>query len=356
MLEFNKALDRFQPSPIQEIFSLASRLKAQGQDIIDLSLGEPDFHTPEHIKRAGMAAIEDNNTKYTSSEGTQALKIAIQAKLKRDNGLAYSPSQIVVDSGVKPLLFHTMLAVLDPGSEVIVPTPCWTSYPGMVMMAGGDPVFVACPEDKGFKLQAEDLEAAITDKTRLLLLNSPSNPTGAAYNAAEMKSLTDVMMRHPHVWILADDIYEHIVFGGFKHANPVQVEPELFERTITLNGVSKAYAMTGWRIGYAAGPDKLMKALVKILSQATGCASAMSQAAAVAALNGPQDFLKDWADIYKQNPSGLSRSALKRRAGSSVPYPRRGFLFVSLLPGGFGQDHTGRRFAGDKYRFCALLA
>jgi len=354
VLEFNKALDRFQPSPIQEIFSLAIRLKAEGQDIIDLSVGEPDFHTPEHIKQAGMAAIKDNNTKYTSSEGTLALKSAVAAKLKRDNGLDYSTAQIVADSGVKPLLFHTMLALLDPGSEVIVPTPCWTSYPGMVMMAGGDPVFVSCPEAKGFKLQAEDLEAAITDKTRLLMLNSPSNPTGAAYSRAEMKSLTDVMMRHPHVWILADDIYEHIVFGGFQHANPVQVEPELFERTITLNGVSKAYAMTGWRIGYAAGPDKLIKALVKILSQATGCASAMSQAAAVAALNGPQDFLKDWADIYKTRQDYLVRR-LNSMSGISCHAPEGAFYLYPSCRGVLGKKTPGGEVLETSMDFVRYL-
>jgi len=300
MADLSEVLTRFQPSPIQEVYSLAVRLRAEGRDIIDLSVGEPDFRTPDHIKQAGNAAIRDDVTKYTSCEGTDALKQAICAKLARDNGLDYCAAQIVVDCGVKPLLFHTLLALVDKESEVIIPTPCWTSYPGMVKLAGAEPVFVRCPEEAGFKLQPADLEAAITDDTRLIMLNSPCNPTGAAYDAEEMKGLTEVLLRHPHVWVLADDIYEHIVFDSFDHTNPAKVEPRLFDRTITLNGVSKAYAMTGWRIGYAAGPERLIRAVVQVLSQATGCASAMGQAAAVSALEGPQDFLKDWAEIYQK--------------------------------------------------------
>jgi len=299
MADFSKALARFQPSPIQEVYSLAGRLRAEGREIIDLSVGEPDFQTPEHIKQAGIAAIRNDDTKYTSCEGTEALKQAISAKLARDNGLDYSAEQIVVDCGVKPLLFHSMLALLDENSEVIIPTPCWTSYTGMVKLVGAKPVFVRCPEAAGFKLQPADLETAITQNTRLIMLNSPSNPTGAAYNADEMKGLTDVLLRHPHVWVLADDIYEHIIFDKFDHANPAKVEPRLYDRTIILNGVSKAYAMTGWRIGYAAGPGHLIRAMVQVLSQATGCASAMGQAAAVAALEGPQEFLNEWAGIYQ---------------------------------------------------------
>ena len=305
MPQLNKTLERFQPSAIQEVFTLAARMKAQGSDIIDLSVGEPDFHTPEHIKQAAIEAIQADETKYTSCEGTDSLKDAISAKFKRDNGLDYSADQIVVDCGVKPLIFHTLLATLERGDEVILPTPCWTSYPGMIIMANAVPVFVRCPEEDGFKLQPQVLEAAITEKTRLIILNSPSNPTGAAYSADEMQGLTDVLLHHPDIWVLADDIYEHIVFDGFQHANPAQVEPELYERTITLNGVSKAYAMTGWRIGYAAGPNRVIGALVKVLSQATGCASAMGQAAAVAALNGQQDFLREWANIYQERRNYL---------------------------------------------------
>ena len=300
MPKLSKALDHFQPSAIQEVFSLAGQLKAEGREIIDLSVGEPDFPTPEHIKQAGIDAIQANDTRYTSCEGTDALKQAISAKFKRDNDLNYSAAQIVVDCGVKPMLFHTLLALLDAGNEVIVPTPCWASYPGMLHLLHAKPVFVPCPQENGFKLRPADLEAAITENTRLIMLNSPGNPTGAAYDAEEMRGLTDVLLRYPDVWVLADDIYEHIVFDGFKHASPAQVEPRLVDRTVTLNGVSKAYAMTGWRIGYAAGPDRLIRAVVKVLGQATGCASAMGQAAAIAALEGPQDFLKDWVRTYQE--------------------------------------------------------
>ncbi len=298
--EFNIQLERFQPSAINTIFSLASQLKNDGKNVIDLSIGEPEFDTPEHIKQAAINAIESNQTKYSPSDGSIDLKHAIISKLNRENNLTYQPEEIAIDSGVKPLLFHVMKALLDEGNEVIIPTPCWTSYPGMVILAGGEPTFVQCPQNKGFKLQPADLEAAITENTRLVMLNSPSNPTGAAYTDIEMKGLTDVLLKYPKLWILADDIYEHIVFDGFINTNPVSVEPKLFDRTITLNGVSKAYCMTGWRIGYAAGPKHFMSMLLKVLSQATGCPCSISQAAAIAALNGPQEFLKDWSKIYQQ--------------------------------------------------------
>ncbi len=298
--KFNKQLERFQPSAINTIFSLAKQLKDDGKDIIDLSIGEPEFDTPEHIKQAAIKAIEENQTKYTPSDGSADLKDAIISKFKRENNLTYQPDEIAIDSGVKPLLFHVMKTILNEGDEVIIPTPCWTSYPGMVILAGGEPTFVPCPQKKGFKLQAEDLKAAINEKTRLVMLNSPSNPTGAAYTVNEMKELTDVLLQYPNLWILADDIYEHIVFNDFINANPVSVEPKLFDRTIILNGVSKAYSMTGWRIGYAAGPQHFMSMLLKVLSQATGCPCSISQAAAIAALDGPQEFLKDWVKIYQQ--------------------------------------------------------
>lgn len=300
MPQFNKQLERFQPSAINTVFSLAGKLKSEGKDIVDLSIGEPDFDTPAHIKAAAIQAIEADQTKYTPSDGAKDLKQAVVNKFKRENNLNYNVNQIAIDSGVKPLLFHVMKTLLDEGSEVIVPTPCWTSYPGMVMLAGGEPVFVACPQDKGFKLQAADLEAAINDKTRLVMLNSPSNPTGAAYSVDEMKALTDVLIKYPHVWILADDIYEHIVFDKFVNANPAAVEPKLYDRTIVLNGVSKAYCMTGWRIGYAASSENFMQMLLKVLSQAVGCPCSVSQAAAIAALEGPQEYLQDWAKTYQE--------------------------------------------------------
>ena len=252
MTKLAQILDRFQASAINEIFTLAKQLRAQGQDIVDLSIGEPDFPTPDHVKQAGISAIDENYTKYTSVGGAIALRQAISRKFKRDNNLDYHAEQIVVGAGGKPLLMHAMQAMLSSGDEVIIPTPCWTSYPGMVTLCDATCTFGPCPEDKGFKLQPQDLEAAIGAKTRLILINSPCNPTGAAYSAAEMKAITDVLLRYPDVWILADDIYEHITYDEFEFCTPAQIEPLLYDRTLTLNGVSKAYSMTGWRIGYMA--------------------------------------------------------------------------------------------------------
>jgi len=356
MPQLSNALQQFAPSAIQEVFSLAEQLKTQGREIIDLSVGEPDFDTPEHIKQAGIDAIRANNTGYTSCEGTDELKSAIRTKLKRDNGLDYSAEQIVVDCGVKPLLFHALLALLNEGSEVIVPTPCWTSYPGMIKLVRAKPVFVSCPQEMGFKLQPADLEAAITDKTSLVILNSPNNPTGATYSADEMKGLTDVLLQYPNVWILADDIYEHIVFGDFEHANPVQVEPRLYSRTLVLNGVSKAYAMTGWRIGYAAGPDGMIRALVKVLSQATGCASAMGQAAAVSALLGPQDFLLDWVRIYQERRDYLL-SRLRAIPGLDCRAPEGTFYLFPSCSGIVGKKNgrDGQRIeSSSDFAKCLL--
>lgn len=336
MPSLNRTLELFQPSAIAEMFSLASRLKAQGRDIVDLTIGEPEFNTPEHVKNAAIAAIEANVTKYTSSSGDLALREAICAKFKRDNDLTYHSSQILVDSGVKPLLFHAMKAMLNAGDEVIVPTPCWTSYPGMVALAGAKSVFVPCPQETGFKLQAEDLERVITARTRLILLNSPSNPTGATYSATEMKALTDVLLRHPHVWVLADDIYEHIVFGEFQFATPAQVEPRLYDRTLTLNGVSKAYSMTGWRVGYAGGPEPLIQAILKVLSQSTGCACSVSQAAALAALEGPQKFLCDWAAIYALRRDYVV-GQLKNCPGLSCHAPEGAFYLFPSCAGLIGK-------------------
>ncbi len=352
--QFNRQLERFQPSAINAVFSLTNRLKAEGKDIIDLSIGEPDFNTPEHVKQEAIAAILDNNTKYTPSDGSKALKLAVIEKFKRDNGLSYTLNQIAIDSGVKPLLFHVMKSLLDEGSEVIIPTPCWTSYPGMVMLAGAEPVFVRCPQEKGFKLQAEDLAAAITPKTRMVMLNSPGNPTGAAYSAEEMKPLTDILLRHPHVWILADDIYEHIVFDEFKHVNPAALEPELLNRTITLNGISKAYCMTGWRIGYAAGPEPVMRALLKVLSQGAGCPSSISQAAAVAALQGPQEYLKDWARIYQQRRDYLV-GRLDTIPGIECNIPEGAFYLYPSCAGLVGKHTPDGTEIGNSVDFVTYL-
>ncbi len=336
MPSLSRNLEKFQPSAISEIFTLTSRLKEQGLDIIDLSIGEPDFPTPEAVKQAGIEAIRDNITRYTPVDGTRALKQAVRDKFLRDNHLDYALDQILIDSGVKPLLFHAMQAMIDPDDEVILSTPCWASYTGMVILAGGKPVSVICPEDNGFKLQPEDLDKAINSKTRLILLNSPGNPTGAAYSFKEMKALTDVLMAHPQVWVLADDIYEHIVFDGFRFVTPAEVEPGLMERTLTLNGVSKAYSMTGWRIGYAGGPRSLITGIIKVMSQSVGNPCSISQVAAVAALSGPQDLLQERADIFRQRRDYLV-GQLQSINGLSCHAPEGAFYLFPSCKGMIGR-------------------
>ncbi len=293
-------LSRIKPSPTISIGQKARELKAAGRDIISLAIGEPDFDTPDNIKEAGIAAIKRGDTKYTAVDGTAELKEAIAAKFKRENGLDYGSDQITVSSGGKQVIFNALIATLDPGDEVIIPAPYWVSYPDMSILAEGTPVIVPCGQNNLFKLQPEDLETAITPKTKWLILNSPSNPTGAGYSFAEMKALTDVLKRHSHVWVLSDDIYEHLVYDGFEFVTPAQVEPALYDRTLTMNGVSKAYCMTGWRIGFAGGPKELIKAMAKVQSQSTTNPSSISQAASVEALNGPQDFIAEHNRIFKQ--------------------------------------------------------
>jgi aspartate aminotransferase len=293
-------LSRIKPSPTIAVTQKARELKAAGRDVIGLGAGEPDFDTPDNIKEAAIAAIRAGQTKYTAVDGTPELKEAIAGKFSRENGLDYEPAQITVGTGGKQVLYNALMATLDPGDEVIIPAPYWVSYPDMVLLAEGSPVFVSCGQNHGFKLQPETLEDAITDKTKWLILNSPSNPTGAAYSAAELKALTDVLLRHPQVWVLTDDMYEHLVYDGFQFATPAAVEPELYERTLTVNGVSKAYAMTGWRIGYGGGPAALIKAMSKVQSQSTSNPSSVSQAAAVEALSGPQDYIAERSDVFKQ--------------------------------------------------------
>jgi aspartate aminotransferase len=260
-------LSRIKPSPTIAVTQMANELKAAGRDVIGLGAGEPDFDTPDNIKEAAIAAIRRGETKYTAVDGTPAMKAAVATKFKRDNGLDYRADQITVGTGGKQVLYNAFMASLDPGDEVIIPAPYWVSYPDMVLLAEGEPVIVPCAQNNLFKLQAEDLEAAITPKTKWVMLNSPSNPTGAAYSHAEMKALTDVLKRHPHVWVMTDDMYEHLVYDGFEFVTPAQVEPELYDRTLTVNGVSKAYCMTGWRIGFAGGPAELIKAMSKVQSQ-----------------------------------------------------------------------------------------
>ncbi|MEO0872449.1 MAG: pyridoxal phosphate-dependent aminotransferase, partial [Pseudomonadota bacterium] len=289
MIDLSTTLSRVKPSPTVAISTLAMELKAAGQDVISLGAGEPDFATPVHIREAGKRAIDEGKTRYTAPDGIPELKEAICAKFKRDNGLIYTPQQITVGTGGKQVLYNTFMATLNPGDEVVIPAPYWVSYPDMVLLAGGEPVIAETSLKTSFKLTPQALEAAITPKTRWFIFNSPSNPTGAGYSRAELKALTDVLMRHPHVAVLTDDMYEHLVYDGFEFCTPAQVEPRLYDRTLTLNGVSKAYAMTGWRIGYAGGPEHLIAAMRKVQSQSTSNPCSVSQWAAVEALTGPQD-------------------------------------------------------------------
>jgi len=330
------SLARVKPSPTIAVTTKAAELKAAGRDVIGLGAGEPDFDTPDNIKQAAIAAIQAGKTKYTAVDGTPELKKAIAAKFLRENGLKYETSQVTVGTGGKQVLYNALLATLDPGDEVIIPAPYWVSYPDMVLLCGGTPVPVVCPAEQGFKLQPADLEAAITPKTKWLILNSPSNPTGAAYSFAEMKALTDVLLRHPHVHVLTDDMYEHLVYDDFKFVTPAQVEPKLYDRTLTLNGVSKAYCMTGWRIGYAAGRPDLIKAIAKVQSQSTSNPSSISQAAAVEALNGPQDFIPRNNVVFQQRRD-LIVSMLNQSAGLTCPRPEGAFYVFPSCAGTLGK-------------------
>jgi len=294
------SLSRIKPSPTMAVTQKAAELKAAGRDVIGLGAGEPDFDTPDNIKDAAIAAIRAGDTKYTAVAGTPALKEAIAEKFKRDNGLTYTSDQIIVCVGGKQVLYNALMASLNPGDEVIIPAPYWVSYPDMTLLANGSPVIVECGEEHGFRLQADELEAAITDKTKWLILNSPNNPTGAGYTHADMKAVTDVLMRHPNVWVMSDDMYEHLVYDGFTFVTPAEVEPGLYDRTLTINGISKSYAMTGWRIGYAGGAAQLIKAMAKVQSQSTSNPCSISQAAAVEALNGPQGFIAERNAVFAE--------------------------------------------------------
>jgi len=314
------ALSRVKPSATLAADAKARELKAQGRNVISLAAGEPDFDTPENVKEAAIKAIRDGKTKYTNVDGIPELKEAIVAKFQR----AYKTSQVNVSPGGKPVIWNAMIATLSPGDEVIIPTPYWVSYWDIVLLAGGAPVAVATTADTGFKLQAADLEAAITPKTKWVFLNSPSNPSGAAYTRAELKAIADVLLRHPHVMILTDDMYEHLVFGDFEFTTIAQVEPALYDRTLTMNGVSKAYAMTGWRIGYAAGPEPLIKLMAKVMSQTTSNPCSISQWAAVEALNGTQEFIKPNAKLF-EGRRDLVVSMLNQAQGIHCPTPEGAF-------------------------------
>ena len=318
------ALSRVKPSATIAVSQKARDLKAQGRDVIGLGAGEPDFDTPQNIKDAAIDAIRRGETKYTPVAGIQPLREAIAQKFKRENGLDYKASQTLVGTGGKQILYNAFVATLNPGDEVVIPAPYWVSYPEMVLLNGGTPVFVETRLEENFKVRPEALEAAITPKTKWVLLNSPSNPSGAAYTHDEIKGLTDVLLRHPHVWVLTDDMYEHLVFGGFQFATPAQVEPALYERTLTMNGVSKAYCMTGWRIGYAAGPDKLIKAMEMVQGQQTSGACSIAQWAALEALSGPQDFLPGFRTAFERRRD-LVVSMLNQANGLNCPTPEGAF-------------------------------
>jgi aspartate aminotransferase len=324
------------PSPTVAVSNLARELQTAGRDVIGLGAGEPDFDTPDNVKAAAIAAINAGQTKYTAVDGTPELKAAVAAKFARENGLEYRIDQISVGAGGKQIIYNALMATLDPGDEVIIPAPYWVSYPDMTLLAGGAPVIVRCPEQTGFKLQPEDLEQAITPRTKWLILNSPNNPTGAAYTAAELRGLTDVLLRHAHVWLLSDDIYEHLVYDDFRFVTPAALEPRLKDRCLTMNGVAKAYAMTGWRIGYAGGPAELIRAMAKIQSQSTTNPCSISQAAAVEALNGPQDFIPERAAIFKSRRD-LVVDMLNRAPGIRCHRPEGAFYVYPSCAGVIGR-------------------
>jgi aspartate aminotransferase len=329
-------LSRIKPSATLAMTKRALEMKAAGRDVVSLSAGEPDFDTPANVQEAAIAAMRRGETRYTAVDGTPELKQAIAAKFKRENGLDYTPNQIIVGTGGKQVLYNAFMATLSAGDEVIIPAPYWVSYPEMVALAEGEPVAVPCAQNNGFKLRPEDLEEAITSKTKWLLLNSPSNPTGAAYTAAELRALADVLLRHPKVWVLTDDMYEHLVFDGFKFTTIAQIEPKLYPRTLTVNGVSKAYCMTGWRIGFGGGPAELIKAMATIQSQSTSNPSSISQAASVEALNGPKDFIPKHNASFKARRD-LVVEMLNRAPGLFCPRPEGAFYVYPSCAGTLGK-------------------
>ncbi|MFN4208830.1 MAG: pyridoxal phosphate-dependent aminotransferase [Agrobacterium albertimagni] len=350
------ALSRIKPSATIAVTQMARELKAQGKDVISLSVGEPDFDTPQNIKDAAIAAIARGETKYTPVAGIPELRKAIADKFKRENGLDYKPEQVIVGTGGKQILFNAFMATINPGDEVVIPAPFWVSYPEMIALCGGTPVYVETTLENNFKLTAEQLDKAITPKTKWFMFNSPSNPSGAAYSRQELKALTDVLMKHPHVWVLTDDMYEHLVFGDFVYCTPAQVEPALYERTLTMNGVSKAYAMTGWRIGYAAGPLPLIKAMDMIQGQQTSGACSVAQWAAVEALNGPQDFITESKKAFEERRD-LVVSMLNQASGIVCPKPEGAFYVYPSCAALIGKTApSGKVIANDEDFVMELLA
>ncbi|MEM8758789.1 MAG: pyridoxal phosphate-dependent aminotransferase [Pseudomonadota bacterium] len=348
------ALARVKPSPTIAISTKANEMKAAGEDVISLGAGEPDFDTPDNIKAAAKAAIDAGRTKYTAPDGIPELKKAIADKFKRENGLDYTVKEVSVGTGGKQVLYNALIATLNPGDEVLIPAPYWVSYPDMVLLGGGVPVVVETGIETAFKMTAEALEAAITPKTKWLIFNSPSNPSGAGYSRAELKALTDVLMRHPHVWVMTDDMYEHIAYEGFEFCTPAEVEPGLKDRTLTVNGVSKAYSMTGWRIGYAAGPEHLIAAMRKVQSQSTSNPSSISQWAAVEALNGPQYYIATSRAAF-QKRRDLVVSMLNQATGIECPLPEGAFYVYPSIKGLIGKKTPGGKTIGTDEDFVTEL-
>jgi len=347
-------LDRISPSQTIAISTKARALKAAGRDVISLSAGEPDFDTPQNVKDAAIRAIAAGQTKYTDVSGTPALRAAVAEKFRRDSGIDYKPEEIIVSTGGKQVIFNAMLATLNPGDEVVIPTPCWVSYPDIVSLADGKPVLVPCGQNNGFKLRAEDLEAAITPRTRWFMLNSPCNPTGAAYSAEDLKPLAEVLLRHPNVWVFTDDIYEKLAYDGFKPATMVQVEPRLRDRTITMNGCSKAYAMTGWRIGFAGAPAAMVRAMDKLQSQSTSNTSSVSQAAAVEALTGDQAFIGTMVAAYRQRRD-MVVDMLNQAPGILCHKPEGAFYVFPSMRGCIGKTTAGGAKITDDESFVVAL-
>ncbi|MDE0172815.1 MAG: pyridoxal phosphate-dependent aminotransferase [Defluviicoccus sp.] len=347
-------LSRIKPSPTNALTGKVLELKAAGRDIIGLGAGEPDFETPDNVKEAGIRAIREGDTRYTPIPGTMALRQAICGKLKRENGLDYAPDEVIVSCGGKQVLYNAFVATLDEGDEVVIPTPYWVSYPDMTLLAGGTPVFVDGKEELGFRIAPEDLEAAIGPRTKWVLINSPSNPSGAAYTADELAALCEVVRRHEHVWILTDDMYEHIVYDGFAFATPAAVDPSLKDRTLTVNGVSKAYCMTGWRLGYAAGPKELIRAMTVVQSQSSTHTSSISQAAAVEALNGPQDFLAENARVFRERRD-LCVSMLNQANGLRCGTPEGAFYLYISCAGAIGRKTPDGATIGNDTDFVTYL-
>lgn len=352
---FSESIGRITPSATIAVSTKARALAAEGRDIIGLGAGEPDFDTPDHIKQAAISALHDGKTKYTDVDGAPALKEAIVRKFERENGLSYKTSEISVGAGGKQVLFNAFVATLNPGDEVIIPTPCWVSYIDIVRFAGGTPVFVPAGIEDGFRMKAEALEAAITPKTKWLIFNSPSNPTGAAYSRDELKAVTDVLMRHPNVWVMTDDMYEHVIYDDNEFVTVAQVEPALFDRTLTVNGVSKAYCMTGWRIGYAGGPEALIKQMCKLQSQSTTNPCSISQWAAIGALDGPQGFIDDNNKAFKERRD-LVVSMLNQAKGIKCLKPEGAFYVYPSCEGTIGKTSAGgKKIESDEDFVTALL-